>query len=230
MSRRAVEGVFIAGTDTGVGKTRTAVTVVRALVARGLGVAVMKPVAAGADATADGLRNDDALALMAAANVPAEYALVNPCCLRSAISPHLAAAEQGVTIDTAHIAQAFTELSRRADCVVVEGAGGWLTPIDDHHTMADLARLLHLPIVLVVGLRLGCLNHAQLTARTIDADGLHLGGWVANHLDPSFERMAENLATLERLLARRPLAFIGHDASDLAPSSIDALIALVRAT
>ncbi len=231
MSRHGVPGLFIAGTDTGVGKTRTALALVRALVGKGLEVAVMKPVAAGAVATVDGLRNDDALTLMTAANVAAEYSLVNPFCLRSPISPHLAAMEQGIRIDTARIAHAFAELSRSADCVVVEGAGGWLTPIDDRRTMADLARVLRLPVVLVVGLKLGCLSHAQLTARAIDGDGLHLGGWIANHLDPGLERLPENLATLARLLERPPLAFIPHEigSAELPEASIEALIELLRA-
>ncbi len=231
MSRPA--GFFIAGTDTGVGKTRAAVATVRALVRQGLKVAVMKPVAAGAAATAAGLRNEDALALIAAANVPAEYALVNPYCLRAPISPHLAAAEERAAIEIAPLAQAFGALARRADCVVVEGAGGWLAPIGAQETMADIARALGLPVVLVVGLRLGCLNHAQLTARAIEAGALRLGGWIANHLDPAFERLAENVATLERLLGRPPLAFIAHEhepaTTELPAAAVDALLALLQA-
>jgi dethiobiotin synthetase len=212
-------GLFIAGTDTGIGKTRAAVCIVRALVRKGLRVAVMKPVAAGAVATPDGLRNGDATALIAAANVSAEYALVNPYCLRAPISPHLAAEEEGVAIDAAHITHAFEALARRADCVVVEGAGGWLAPIGAGETMADVARVLKLPILLVVGLKLGCLNHAQLTMRAIAADRLRLGGWVANHLDASFERVPENLATLERLLRQPALAFIAHQLTEETPAA-----------
>jgi dethiobiotin synthetase len=227
-------GLFIAGTDTGIGKTRAAVSIVHALVRRGLRVAVMKPIAAGAVATADGLRNDDAAALIAVANVTAEYVLVNPYCLRAPISPHLAAAEEGVSIDTARIAHAFAALAGRADCVVVEGAGGWLAPIGEGETMADVARALNLPVVLVVGLKLGCLSHAQLTLRALRADRLRLGGWIANHLDASFERVPENLATLERLLERPPIAFLPHHASrppdgpELAEAASDALIGLLR--
>lgn len=219
----------------------------RALVAGGLSVAVMKPVAAGAVATAQGPRNEDALALLAAANVRAEYSLVNPYCLDAPISPHLAAREQGIAIEIDRIAQAFAALARRAQCVVVEGAGGWLAPISDRQSMADLARALDLPVLLVVGLRLGCLSHAQLTARAIAADGLRLGGWIANHLDPAFEPLMENVATLERLLARPPLGFIPHEAADRAgasgrppaspldarerpPLSVDALLGLLGAT
>lgn len=211
---RGAPGIFFAGTDTGVGKTHVAVAAVRALVSRGLSVAVMKPVAAGSVATADGPRNEDALALIAAANVRAEYALVNPYCLRAPISPHLAAREEGVAIELERIAQAFAALAQRAHCVVVEGAGGWLAPISDTQSMADLARALDLPVLLVVGLRLGCLSHAQLTARAIEADGLHLGGWIANHLDPAFEPLMENVATLERVLERPPLGFVPHEGGE----------------
>jgi len=237
-------GLFIAGTDTGIGKTHTAVAIVRALCRRGLQVAVMKPVAAGAVDTPAGLRNEDALALIHAANVAADYSLVNPYCLRAPVSPHLAAAEEGVTLDRSRVARAFETLAQHADCVVVEGAGGWLAPIGECETMADVARTLALPIVLVVGLKLGCLSHAQLSARAIEADGLHLAGWIANQVDPRFERMAENVATLERLLGRAPLALLhharvpghligaAHEASPscaLPDSTADALVEILRA-
>jgi dethiobiotin synthetase len=227
--RRA--GLFIAGTDTGVGKTQAAVAIVRALVRRGLQVAVMKPVAAGAIDTAHGPRNEDAVALTDAANVAADYALVNPYCLRAPISPHLAAAEQGVSIDRLQVAHAFACLAQRAECVIVEGAGGWLAPISEQQTMADIARALELPVLLVVGLKLGCLSHAQLTARAIEADGLRFAGWIANAVDPRFERLPENLATLERLLARPPLAFVPHgaklSAAELSAAAAERLIELL---
>jgi dethiobiotin synthetase len=227
-------GLFIAGTDTGIGKTRAAVAVVRALVRRGLRVAVMKPVAAGAIFTAAGPRNEDALALIDAANVAADYALVNPYCLGAPISPHLAAAEEGVSIDRRRVAHAFASLAQRAQCVVVEGAGGWLAPIGERESMADLAGTLALPVLLVVGLKLGCLSHAQLTARVIETDGLRLAGWIANHLDPTFERMSENLATLERLLGTPPLAFMPHCAKftgfEFSEATTAALVELLAAT
>ncbi len=208
-------GFFIAGTDTEVGKTRTAVSVTRALIRAGLRVAAMKPVAAGAVLTEDGLRNGDATSLAAAANVAAAYELVNPYCLAAPVSPHIAAADAGISIDIARIVQSFRELANGADCVVVEGAGGWLAPIGDRETMADVARALDLPVILVVGLRLGCLSHALLSAQAIEATGLPLAGWIANHIDPGLERVHENVATLERLLARPPLAVVPH----AAPSS-----------
>jgi len=200
----------VTGTDTGVGKTYAAVALVRALVQQGLRVAVMKPVAAGALSTPEGLRNADATALMAAANVIAEYADVNPYCLRAPVSPHIAAAEDGVRIDIGHILRCFEGLAARADWIVVEGAGGWLAPLNGQQTVADLAHALGLPVVLVVGLRLGCLNHALLSARAIETARVPLAGWIANHVDAHFERAAENLATLEHLLgsalARIPYA------------------------
>lgn len=196
----SARGVFIAGTDTGIGKTEVATGMVRALVRRGIRVAVMKPIAAGATRTPEGLRNEDALALSAASNVPAPYAEVNPYCLSLPASPHIAARFAGISVDLAVIRRTFEALRARADVTVVEGAGGWLAPIGDRETMADVATTLGLPVVLVVGLRLGCLSHALLTAEAIASRGLRLAGWVANHVLPQFEHAAENLATLERRL------------------------------
>ena len=205
-------GLFITGTDTGVGKTLAARLIVRSLAAAGIRTAVMKPVAAGCDTTPAGARNEDAVALMAEASVEAPYELVNPYCLAAPVSPHIAAAEAGVNIDLERLAGCCDQLSQRADCVVVEGAGGWLVPISDRQSMADLALRLKLPVVLVVGLRLGCLNHALLTSEAIRSRGARFGGWVANHLDPAFERRQENLDTLSRLLGAPPLADIPHGA------------------
>ena len=164
-------------------------------------VPVTKPIAAGADPTAEGLRNADALALIAAANVPAPYQTVNPYCLKLPASPHIAAANEGITLKLAPIVQAFGQLTRISDLVVVEAAGGWLAPINEMETMADIAAALDLPVLLVVGLRLGCLNHALLTAQAIEARGLTFAGWIANHLQPRFDHAAENIATLEARLA-----------------------------
>jgi len=203
-------GCFITGTDTEVGKTHVAVALVRALVAGGRRVAVMKPVAAGAAATPAGLRNEDAIALLTASNVATSYEDVNPYCLEPPISPHIAAQEAGICIDPAKIATASRSLRAAADFLVVEGAGGWLAPISNDHTMADLAAALELPVVLVVGLRLGCLNHAQLTAESIRARGLPFAGWIANALDPAFARPQANLATLAARLGSEPLAVLPH--------------------
>ena len=203
-------GIFITGTDTGVGKTTIATALVRALVRAGRRVAVMKPVAAGADATPAGLRNADALALLNASNVESPYDWVNPWCLPQPVSPHIAASDAGVVVDLTLVKPYFEKLAQAADVVIVEGAGGWLTPISATETMADIAAALALPTVMVVALRLGCLNHAALTARAIAASGVRLAGWVGNHLQPRFERAAENIATLETLLRSAPLDIVHH--------------------
>jgi dethiobiotin synthetase len=205
MSARAL---FVTGTDTGVGKTVVACALVRAFVARGERVAVMKPIASGAQRTPEGLRNADALALIEAANLPLTYPRVNPYCFEPAISPHIASEDLKIRIDISTILEDFRQLQRLAERVVIEGAGGWLAPINERESMADLARALDAPAVLVVGLRLGCLNHAQLTRAGIDAAGVPFAGWIANRLEPAMEREAENLATLERRLGEPPLALV----------------------
>src|SRR5512146_1104936 len=211
---------FVTGTDTGVGKTVAAAALTRAMVARGLRVAVMKPIASGSDPTPQGPRNSDALTLMAAANVPAPYEAVNPYCFLPPISPHIAAREAGIAIDLGHLRSRFDSLASSAECVIVEGAGGWLAPISDGASMADLAAALSLPVILVVGLRLGCLNHALLTRESVTARGAAFAGWIANAIDAHFDRPGENLATLATRLGEPPLAHIpflerGLDAPDL---------------
>ena len=206
------DGYFIAGTDTGVGKTLAAQALLTALVGRGRRVAGMKPVASGCRLTAAGLRSEDAEALIAAANVTAPYAEVNPYAFAPAVAPHLAARVGGAEIRLEPIVQAYARLADCADCIVVEGAGGWLTPISETLTMADVAAALGLPVVLVVGLRLGCLNHALLTQRAIAQCGLPLAGWVANSIESEMERRDENLATLTRRLGAAPLAVFPRSA------------------
>ena len=203
-------GLFVTGTDTGVGKTVVARLIVRSLAATGVRVAVMKPVAAGSFMTLAGPRNEDALGLIADSNVVMPYATVNPYCLAEPVSPHLAARQAGVTIELAHLAECFATLQAAADLVIVEGAGGWLAPLNDREFIADLAAALDLPVLLVVGLRLGCLNHTLLTAAAIRQRGVVLAGWIANHIDPDFPRVEENLATLEQHLGMAPIARIGH--------------------
>lgn len=188
-----MRGYFVTGTDTGVGKTRVAVALIQALRARGLRVAGMKPVAAGAE---PGALNEDVAALRAASNVDAPLEDVNPYAFDAAIAPHLAAAAAGVRIDVERIGAAYARLAARADVVVVEGAGGWSVPLDAETDMADLAMRLGLPVVLVVGLRLGCLNHALLTAEAVLARSVPWAGWVANRIDPTMLMQAENIAAL----------------------------------
>lgn len=200
MMKTVKRGVFITGTDTGVGKTVVAAALIKLLARQGVRVAGMKPVAAGASMTPSGLRNADALALLQAGNVAARYESVNPYCFAAPIAPHIAARDAHVLVDIDLVRQRFDELASVADCVVVEGAGGWLTPISSSASMADVAAALALPVVLVVGLRLGCLNHALLTARALAAHGAGLAGWIANAIDPAFDRAADNIATLEQRL------------------------------
>jgi dethiobiotin synthetase len=205
---RLHQSLFVAGTDTGVGKTWVSVRLLRALGGAGYRVAGMKPVAAGAEATPEGLRNDDALALLAAGNVALPYELANPCCLARPTSPHLAAAEAGVEINIESIRQAYASIMLQSELIIVEGAGGWLAPIgplgdagQPGPTMQDVALVLGLPVVLVVGLRLGCLSHALLTAEAVRRSGLELLGWVANTLDPHF---VDRDLYIESLVQRLP--------------------------
>jgi dethiobiotin synthetase len=174
-------GVFITATDTGAGKTLVSQALLLALARRGRRVAGMKPVASGCEMTPAGLRSADALALLAAGNIAADYAEVNPYAFAPATAPHLAAAAAGVPIQVETILGCYQRLAARAECVVVEGIGGWLVPIDARLSMADVAVALGLPVVLVVGLRLGVLNHALLTRAAVLAHGCRLAGWVANH-------------------------------------------------
>ena len=196
----SVEGYFVTGTDTGVGKTLVSCTLMLDLRRRHRRVVGMKPVAAGTIATATGHDNEDVLALRAAGNVPVPRELDNPYCLPLPMSPHLAAHAAGERIDVCLLSQRYRELATHADAVVVEGAGGFLVPLNDTQTGADLAQALDLPVLLVVGLRLGCLNHALLTQEAIRARGLRLAGWIANRVDPTMLAADQNIATLRQRL------------------------------
>ena len=193
-------GLFVNGTDTGVGKTVVACALLRVLAREGLRVVGFKPVAAGAETTGQGLRNDDALRLAAASSVEASYEEVNPIALEPAIAPHIAAEHSGVSIDGSRLTAAHGQLASRADVVVTEGAGGWLVPTGPDASLADLAAAIGDPVVMVVGMRLGCINHALLTAASIRAHGLPLAGWVDNRIDPDMPVLQENLATLDARL------------------------------
>lgn len=193
-------GWFIAGTDTGVGKTFCCEALIRQLVAQGLTVAAYKPVASGATEVNGNLRNDDAWRLMQAANSGLDYDDVNPYCFAAPISPHWAAASADVRIDIPALAQHIACTSAGADRVIVEGVGGWLTPLSETETAADLAAALNLPVVLVVGLRLGCLNHALLTAESIRRSGVTLAGWIGNAIDPQYQLVDETKRYLTRHL------------------------------
>jgi dethiobiotin synthetase len=203
-------GVFIAGTDTGIGKTFVACALLHALREAGLRSVGMKPVASGCESTSHGLRNEDALALIAASDPQPDYAMCNPYAFKPAIAPHLAAADAGVQIELAPIASAYAHLAARADCMVVEGVGGWMVPLSDSLDAGAIARALHLPVILVVGLRLGCINHARLSARAIEDDGCDLLGWIGNAIDPKMERCEDNIATLRRVLPAPCLGVLPH--------------------
>ena len=194
---------FVTGTDTEIGKTTIAAGLLHAARRAGLSTAAAKPVASGCVATAEGLRNDDALALLGECSLPLRYDEVNPLAFAPAIAPHLAAREAGVRLDVASLQQAIGAiLARGADFTLVEGAGGWRVPLSGQETLSDLPVALNLPVILVVGVRLGCINHAVLSAEAIVHDGLRLAGWVANVVDAQTSRLDDNLATLtERLPA-----------------------------
>ncbi|ABM61735.1 dethiobiotin synthase [Halorhodospira halophila] len=199
-------GVFITGTDTGVGKTVYAGGLIRLLQRHQIPVAAMKPVAAGCRRTAEGLRNDDAEQLKALIDPALPYETVNPCALEAAAAPHLVADEQGLSIDGAGLVAAARALAQTR-FTVVEGAGGWRVPLGPTQDMAALARGIGLPVVLVVGVRLGCLNHALLSAEAIRADGLVLAGWVACELDADDPRRDAQIASLD---ARLPAPRLGR--------------------
>jgi dethiobiotin synthetase len=217
------EGLFVAGTDTGVGKTRAAQALIAAAVHKGKRAIGMKPIASGCRLSRDGLRSDDAQALIGVSNVDGDYIDINPYAFAPAVSPHLAARDAGVVIDLGRVRQCYGRLATRSDWIIVEGAGGWLTPISDDRTMADVATALRLPIVLVVGMRLGCLNHALLTHAAIDAIGLPFAGWIANRIDPHMERFEENLATLIRRLPGPLLAEFHHAPGEATESDMTQL-------
>jgi dethiobiotin synthetase len=214
-------GLFVTGTDTDCGKTVVACGIVAALRARGPRVGVLKPVAAGAWETPGGLRNQDALDLAAASGSDLPYAVVNPFVYAPPIAPHIAAAQAGEVIRFAPLREAFERVRAASDVVVVEGAGGWRVPLGPDGDVADLAAALGLPVVLVVGLRLGCLSHALLTAESIARAGCRLAGWVANTVDPTMAVREENLATLR---ARLPAPCLGvvPRLDDVTPAAVAA--------
>jgi dethiobiotin synthetase len=223
-----MQRLFITGTDTGVGKTRIATALCLAFAASGSRVAAMKPVASGCVRTPDGLRNDDASALLAAMTVRATYAEVNPYAFEPAIAPHLAAQEAGRLIDFEVLDRCYERLCLQSDVTVVEGAGGWLAPLDARHTFADLAARWQLGVILVVGLRLGCLNHALLTAESIARRGLRLCGWVGNSVDAQFERRDGNIATLRARLAAPCLGTFSYSPASTAAEVANSLSPCVR--
>lgn len=202
----ASHGFFIAGTDTHIGKTCVTAALLHAYAALGYRVVGMKPVAAGAELIDGHWVNEDVALLTAAGNVRVAPEVVNPYLFREAIAPHIAAERKGARIEIPRIRAAYEVLSDEADLVLVEGVGGLLVPLSEDKDAADLAAALGLPLILVVGMRLGCINHAMLTVAAIAARGLTLAGWVANRVDPAMDAYEENLTALSRRIAAPLLA------------------------
>ena len=197
----AKQWLFITGTDTEVGKTVVACGFLAAANQQGLRTAAIKPVAAGCAVTEQGMTNSDALQLQAAASHKLSYQQINPVALEPAIAPHIAAAEAGLRMSASRLVGYCRGVSLMpVDMVVVEGAGGWRVPINSRETLADVARELECAVIIVVGMRLGCLNHALLTMEAIRRDGLQIAGWVANILDPEMPRLQENIDTLKQCI------------------------------
>ena len=192
--------VYVTGTDTGIGKTFASCALLHALRGQGMRAVGMKPVASGCTWLDGGWKNDDALALQQASAVEVAYADINPFALEHPLAPELAARDAGTDVTLTPILDAYARLATKADAVVVEGVGGWAAPLSASLMQADLVRALELPVVLVVGLRLGCLNHALLSARAIEADGATLAGWIGSHVDPAMARVEDNLKMLQARL------------------------------
>lgn len=211
---------FLTGTDTEIGKTFITCALLHRARRDGLRAAGLKPVAAGTDAS--GL-NEDVENIRAASSIDLPRHLINPYCFAPAIAPHIAATEAGVTIDLAPIRAACETARQQADLVIVEGVGGFCVPLGENQGSDDLAVTLGLPVILVVGMRLGCISHALLTAEAIAARGLPLAGWVANRIDPAMSRFEENLATLQSRLAAPLLGVVPHAPAGGAAGAADFL-------
>lgn len=214
-----MHGVYVTGTDTGIGKTLASCAMLHALRGRGLRAIGMKPVASGCEWSDGGWRNADARALQAAGEPGIAYTDINPFALEQPLAPELAARDAGTEVTLAPILAAHARLASVADALVVEGVGGWAAPLSATLDQADLVRALRLPVVLVIGLRLGCLSHALLSARAIAADGLRLAGWIGSHVDPHMARVDDNLAMLRARLPAPCWGVLPHR-PDAAPESL----------
>lgn len=214
------KGFFITGTDTNVGKTRFSVALIHALQKKYKSVAVMKPIASGGSYDSGELRNEDAEALLQACGLDIPYELVNPYIFEAPVAPHLAAADSGIDISIPYIVDAYTRINAKADAIVVEGVGGWQVPLSlgtnasPQKNLADLALQLKLPVILVVDMRLGCLNHALLTVESIKHSKAKFYGWVANSSQLEMPRYRENIASLKMLIKEPLLAEIGFNESE----------------
>jgi len=196
-----MNGLFITGTDTNCGKTEITLGLMQLLQNQGQMVLGMKPIASGGISTAEGLRNEDALKIQAQGSIQVPYSELNPYIFEPPIAPHLAAIQAGETIDLNVISTHFMSLQVQADHVIVEGIGGWRVPFNNQQSAADFTCMLKMPVILVVGLKLGCINHALLSAESIQASGAQLAGWVANEIEPNMSAINENIATLKATIA-----------------------------
>ena len=202
---------FVTGTDTDVGKTRIACGILEYARQRGLSSAAVKPMAAGCEQTADGFKNEDALELIDAMTQSLPYSEVNPIALEPAIAPHIAAEQVEVEVSATQLTEHCRKiLNLESGITLVEGAGGWRVPINRIETFADVAKMLNLPVILVVSMRLGCINHAMLSLEAIRADGLSVAGWVANRVDAEMSCYQENLDTLKRQIDEPCLGIVPH--------------------
>jgi dethiobiotin synthetase len=217
-----MQTIFITGTDTDAGKTYVAVALLQGLKALGYRTVAQKPVAAGVNAAGF---NTDALQLQQHATEPLSYELVNPYCLEDAVAPHLAAAKAELVIDSSILSKELQKLQNvNADIALVEGAGGWLLPLDENCTMADWVTEQQLPVLLVVGMKLGCLNHALLTINEIERSGLKLLGWVANCIDPDMSYQQENISYLQHRLTAPCLGILPYQSEPQINTSLAAAL------
>ena len=201
---------FITGTDTNVGKTWTTLALMQAAQEQGKIVAGMKPIASGCQQSPDGLRNNDALKLLKQSSKAASYTTINPYAFAEKVGPHIAAERTGVNINIDKITAKFELLKQNNDIVFVEGIGGWCVPLAQDLMLADLVKKLALPVILVIGLRLGCINHALSAARAIQADGVTLHGWIISHIESNYISYTETLATLEQQIQANFLGSIPY--------------------
>ncbi|MBL4583038.1 MAG: dethiobiotin synthase [Pseudomonadales bacterium] len=202
---------FVSGTDTDVGKTRIACGILEYARQHGLSSAAVKPMAAGCELTPDGFKNEDALELIDAMTISLPYSQVNPFALEPAIAPHIAAEQVGLEVSAPQLTQHCEKIiNLESDITLVEGAGGWRVPINRTETFADVAKMLNLPVILVVSMRLGCINHAMLSLEAIRNDGLKVFGWVANRVDAQMSCFEENLETLKRQIPEPCIGVVPH--------------------
>ncbi len=227
-----IEGVFVTGTDTGIGKTHVSQALMRYLSQANVCVGAMKPVASGADLVDGELKNADALALLSESSKQVKYELVNPYCFSQPAAPQFAAEAANIDIDFELIKTSYEKIKQTNDFILVEGIGGWRVPLTSEQDVSDLALFLGLPVILVVGIRLGCINHAVLTDAAIRQSGVRYLGWVANRIEPEYENFDETVQAMQRLLSPPLLASCGWNALeiDVLSPKINSMIKELKST